>query len=196
MRLWSCGVVIAALTATVFLEVGPAFAGAPEVLFDGKTMGSWDVVKCEAVVHDGAILLKSGNGLVQTKRQYTDFVLECEWKALKDKGWDSGIYFRYDRVPDGQPWPNQYQVNLRVGMEGDLVGFQKGRNPIPTKPREWNQFKLTVKGSTAALQVNGKDAWKVDGIEQPTGFVALQAEVPGGGQFLFRKIRVTELSSD
>jgi hypothetical protein len=81
-------------------------------------------------------------------------------------------------------------------MEGDLGGFKDGRNTIATKPRDWNRFELTVKGTTAALKVNGKDAWKVDGIEDPSGFIALQAEVPGGGQFLFRNIRITELGND
>jgi len=52
---------------------------------------------------------------------------------------------------------------------------------------------LTVKGATAALKVNGKPAWQTDGIETRRGYIALQAEVPGGGQFLFRNIRITEL---
>ena len=138
MRFWSVEVVVAAVVFAGLLGTAPA--ANPVVLFDGKSLDHWDVIKCEAVIQDDAILLKSGNGLVQTKRQYTDYVLEYEWKALKDKGWDSGVYFRYDNVPQGRPWPNRYQVNLRVGMEGDLVGFKDGRNTIPTNPPQWNRF--------------------------------------------------------
>jgi hypothetical protein len=47
-------------------------------LFDGQTLKGWKVTGCEAVVQDGAILLKSGNGLVRTERTYRDFVLEIE----------------------------------------------------------------------------------------------------------------------
>ena len=78
-------------------------------------------------------------------------------------------------------------------MEGDLGGFKDGVNKIEMKARDWNCFQLTVKGTTVSLKVNGKDSWRVDGIEQPSGFIALQSEVPGGGQFLFRNIRITEL---
>jgi hypothetical protein len=78
-------------------------------------------------------------------------------------------------------------------MEGDLVGFEKAVNRVPVQPRRWNRFELTVKGSTAALKVNEKPAWRADGIEIRRGYIALQAEVPGGGQFLFRNIRLTEL---
>jgi hypothetical protein len=168
-------------------------ADEPVSLFDGKTLKGWDVLTCEAVVQDKAILLKGGNGLVQTKKQYGDYVFECQWKALKPDNWDSGIYFRYTEVPQGRPWPDRYQVNLRKGMECDLVGFPDGKNKVPVQPSEWNRIELTVKGSTASLKVNGKQACKVDGIKVAKGFIALQAEIPGGGQFLFRNVRITDL---
>jgi hypothetical protein len=172
-----------------------AVAAEPAGLFDGRTLDGWDVIACEAVVQDGAILLKSGNGLVQTKKKYRDFVLEYEWKALKDDRWDSGVYFRYDVVPAGRPWPRRYQVNLRKGMEGDLDGFPAGKNAVATKAGDWNRFELTVRGATAALKVNDQSAWQVDGLEVRDSHLALQAEVPGGGQFLFRNIRLTELDA-
>lgn len=197
MSFSSVNAVVASIVIVGLFAAGSACAGEPVVLFDGKNLDNWDVINCEAVVQDGAILLKSGNGLVQTKKRYADYIFEYEWKALKAEGWDSGVYFRYGEVPEGRPWPRRYQVNLRVGMEGDLGGFKDdGRNAIATKPRDWNRFELTVKGTTTALKVNGKEAWKVDGIEDPNGFIALQAEVPGGGQFLFRNIRITELGND
>jgi hypothetical protein len=173
----------------------PLGAAEPVSLFDGKSLDSWDVLNCEAIVQDGTILLKSGNGLLQSKKQYRDFVFDVEWKALKDDNWDSGFYFRYAEVPEGRPWPRRYQVNLRKGMEGNLDGFSGGKNPVATKPGEWNRFELTVQDTKASLKVNGQPAWEVDGLEQPSGFIALQSEVLGGGQFLFRNIRVTELAA-
>jgi hypothetical protein len=186
---------VAAVSLLIFLLLAKGLSAAePVVLFDGENLDQWDIINCEAVVQDGAILIKSGNGLVQAKNRYTDFILEYEWKALKPERWDSGVYFRYEEVPEGRPWPGKYQVNLRFGMEGDLVGFKDGMNPVELNPAEWNRFVLTVKGTKASLQVNGKDAWSVDGVKVANGHVAIQSEVPGGGQFLFRNIRVTDLT--
>jgi hypothetical protein len=182
-------VAIAAASSFAVLQ-----AGEPVTLFDGKTLKNFDVLNCEVEVKDGAILLKAGNGLVQLKKQYTDFVLDYEWKALHPEMWDSGVYFRYAEVPKGRPWPKRYQVNLRKGMEGELGGFRETKGKVATKLGDWNRFELTVKGGTASLKSNGKQSWKVDGIEDPKGYIAIQAEVPGGGQFLFRNIRITDLS--
>lgn len=192
-RIMTCS--LFALILAVAPHPGLLCAGERVTLFDGKTLEGWDVLGCEAVVQDGAILLKAGNGLVQTKKRYGDFVLEYEWKALKSTAWDSGVYFRYESVPQGSPWPPRYQVNLRQGGEGDLVDFPQGKNSIPIKAGDWNSFELTVKGRTASLKVNGQQAWHVDGIDVCRGYIALQAEIPGGGQCLFRNIRLAELDA-
>ncbi len=162
-------------------------------LFDGKTLAGWTVAGCQATVQDGAILLESGNGVLQSNQAYRDFVLEVEWKALKPDAWDSGIFFRAGDPPAGRPWPKDYQVNLRKGMEGNVGNLKDAHSEGLTRPGEWNHFKLTVVGTTAALQINGQPAWKADGLELRSGPLALQAEVPNGGQFLFRKIRIQEL---
>ena len=163
-------------------------------LFDGKTMDGWTVITCEAIVDNGDILLKEGNGLVQTKQQYSNFILEFECIALRDDNWDSGVYFRYNVVPENRPWPNRYQVNLRKGMEGNVSALEEAQSEGLIKPGQWNQFKLTVQGTKASLEMNGSPAWKADGLgELSKGFIALQAEVPGGGQYRFRNIYLTEL---
>mgnify|MGYP001596903376 FL=1 len=173
------------------------FASAQEKrvsLFNGKDLKGWSILKCEAEVKDGKMFIKSGNGLVQTAKKYQNFVLEYEWKALGEDKWDSGVYFRYTSVPKGRPWPKRYQANLLKGKEGDVGGIKGASSKGLLKDREWNQFKLTVNGSKISLQINGKDAWKGDGLEDlEAGFIAVQAEVPGGGQHYFRNIFITEL---
>jgi len=174
-----------------------AVAGAkgPRVaLFDGKTLNGWTVLKCEATVDNGEILIAKGNGLVQTEKKYGDFILEFEWKPLRDQKWDSGIYFRYDTVPQGRPWPARYQANLMQGQEGNISDLPAAHSTGLIKPGDWNRFKLTVRGTKAALAINGAPAWEADGLAGPTvGYIALQAEVPGGGQHRFRNIYLTEL---
>jgi hypothetical protein len=171
-----------------------ALAGERVALFDGKTFTGWTVLTCEAVVDDGNIFLKAGNGLVQTERKYGDFILELEFKALKAEKFDSGIYFRYDSIPPKRPWPARYQVNLKQGDMTNVAGLKGAKSEDLTKHGEWNRLKLTVRGTQAELEVNGKPAWKGEGLEGPKeGFISLQAEVPAGGQYRFRNIFITEL---
>jgi len=113
---------------------------------------------------------------------------------LKDDKWDSGVYFRYDPVPEGKPWPPRYQANLRKGDEGNVDGLQGAKSQGLFKNGEWNSFKLTVCGTKAELEINGKPAWKADGLKGPKeSYISLQSEVPGGGQNRFRNIYITEL---
>ena len=165
-------------------------------LFNGKNLDGWTVLKCEAEVKDGNMFIKSGNGLVQSEKKYQNFVLEYEWKALGEDKWDSGIYFRYNEVPKGRPWPKRYQANLLKGKEGDVGGIKGASSKGLLKDREWNKFKLTVKGTKISLMINEKAAWRGKGLEDlEAGFIAVQAEVPGGGQHLFRNIFITELKA-
>ena len=165
-------------------------------LFNGKNLDGWTVLKCEAEVKDGNMFIKSGNGLVQSEKKYQNFVLEYEWKALGEDKWDSGIYFRYNEVPKGRPWPKRYQANLLKGKEGDVGGIKGASSKGLLKDREWNKFKLTVKGTKISLMINEKEAWRGKGLEDlEAGFIAVQAEVPGGGQHLFRNIFITELGA-
>lgn len=188
---------LASLLLSAIAALAPLASAAPAArtsVFDGKTLAGWTVLKCEAVVQEGQILIQAGNGLVQTQKKYGDFILELEWKCLKAEKWDSGIYFRYDTIPANRPWPQKYQVNLRQSDEGNVGGLKGAQSKGLFKDREWNKLKLTVRGTKASLEVNGKPAWEADGLEGPAeGYIALQAEVPAGGQHLFRNLFLTEL---
>jgi hypothetical protein len=162
-------------------------------LFDGKTLDGWKVEQCEAEVQDGCLLLKGGNGWVRRDKVYGDFILELEWKALKKDKYDSGVYIRALPPAGKATWPKRNQVNLRQDLMGNIQEI-KGTPARPdlVKPGEWNRFRLVVVGSTAELLINGKQAWKIDNLTPATGLIGLQCEVPGGGQFLFRNIRISE----
>ena len=170
--------------------------GAKVKLFDGETMHGWHVSKCEAEVLDGAILLKSGNGFVRTDAQYRNFILELEWKPLQEVKFDSGIYIRAKLPTEEQMWPQKYQVNLLEGNAGNLIGFPQAVSKGLTKKNDWNQMRLKVAGSVAEMEINGQAAWKVDNVPDELGYIGFQAEVPNGGQFLFRNIAITELDHE
>ncbi len=182
-----------ALVATSCSDSQKSPAAKRVMLFDGKTLAGWSVVGCKAVVDNGDILIQEGNGLIQTGKQYANVVLEYEWKALSPDKWDSGLYFRYTTVPANRPWPDRYQVNLRQGDEGNVGDLPGAKTKDMTKHGDWNRFKLTVQGAKASLEINGQPAWSAEGLTVDKGFIALQAEVPGGGQFRFRNIFITEM---
>lgn len=186
-------VIAACAAAVLFAHVALAADPKPVCLFDGKTLAGWKVIGCEAKVQDGVILLEAGNGVVRTEKKYRDYVLELDWKALKSEKWDSGIYFRCDDPPAKRPWPKEYQANLRQGQEGNVPGLKGAESKGLVRDGQWNHFRLTVIGTKAKMEINGQPAWEADGIAQPEGYIALQAEIPGGGQFLFRNIAVTEM---
>ncbi len=164
-------------------------------LFNGKNLDGWHVTGCEVEIDGGALRLESGDGFVRTDHRYGDFVLDLEWRALTKEKYDSGIYIRCELPQGERPWPRQYQVNLLEGKEGVINGLE-GSQPRTDliKPGDWNRFRITAIGETVSLEINGQAAWKGSGLKAPSGFIGFQSEVPGGGRFEFRNIRVTELT--
>ncbi len=162
-------------------------------LFDGKTLDGWKVESCQVEVQDGCMFLKGGNGWLWVEKTYRDFVLELDWKALKKEHYDSGVFIRAVPPPGNGPWPERNQVNLRQDLMGNI---QEYKGAVPrldlVKPGQWNHFRLVVVGKTAELLINGQRAWKIDGFQPASGLVGLQCEVPAGGQFLIRNIRICE----
>jgi hypothetical protein len=167
-------------------------SGYRKSVFNGENLQGWHVTGCQTQVEDGKLVIVGGDGFVRTDHMYGDFVLELSWLPRRDENWDSGIYIRCD-LPEDRPWPKRYQINLLQGDEGNLIGFPKGRSKGLVKAGAWNRMKLTVRGETASMEINGQPAWSVAGIEQPQGYIGIQCEVPGGGQFELKDIYVTEL---
>jgi hypothetical protein len=164
-------------------------------LFDGRTLNGWTAENgCEVVVEEGNLLLKAGDGWLRSDHLYADFKLHLEWKALQAQNYDAGVYIRTANA--GQPFPKpSYQINLLQGKEGNLGTLPGAASTGLVKPGEWNSFDITVVGETVALEINGKAAYQVGGLTAPAGHVGLQVEVPKGGQFLIRNVRMTELGS-
>jgi hypothetical protein len=190
----------ALFAATLFLPSILLAQDSPRVdekfvsLFDGKTLDGWRVENCVVEVKDGCLFLKGGNGWVRAEKSYGDFVLELDWKALKKEHYDSGVFIRaVSPLPGTSPWPERNQVNLRQDIVGNIEQYKKavGRTDL-VKPGQWNRFRLVVGGKTAELLINGKQAWKIDNLTPSSGLIGLQCEVPGGGQFLFRNLRISE----
>jgi hypothetical protein len=164
-------------------------------LFNGKDLAGWDVTNCKVAAENGALVLKEGNGFVRTNLKYGDFVLELDWRALQASKYDSGIYVRslFPSAQRNRNWPDRYQLNLKEGEEGNLVGVASAVSKGLIKAGDWNHFKITAIGPQLSLEINGKPAWTYDGLKESTGYIGLQSETPLGGQFEFKNVRLTEL---
>jgi hypothetical protein len=181
------------LAAGLMLRTGAAEpAGEWISLFNGKDLTGWvKMHEVQAEVRDGLLHIGKGMGWLRTEREFSDFVLEFEWRALEDK-YDSGLFFRAGL--EGKPWPDKsYQVNLRYDMLGGLV---KGFTPVvpaetPKMPlNQWVKFRLEARGNRVSLDVNGERAWETDKVEPGRGYLGIQIE---DRAFDFRNLRVKDL---
>jgi hypothetical protein len=164
-------------------------------LFNGKDLTGWVVMNDAAfTVTNGVIHLDKSTGWLRTEKEYTDFVLEAEWRAL-ETGYDSGLYIRAGLV--GNPYPaNAWQVNLKETALGQLLRGKTEAAPS-TPPsfsiREWVTFRVEVRGKKLTLDVNGDRAWEFSGLDTDRGYIGIQAE---GKTMDFRNVRVREIGSD
>lgn len=172
---------------------GEEAAGVTRSLFDGVSLLGWSIENdCDVDVVDGCLRLKAGDGWLRSHHSYRDFDLHVEWKALQSANYDAGIYIRSAR--EGKPFPKPaYQVNLLQGKEGNIGNLPGAESVGLIKAGDWNVFDLHVVGDKVSLKINGQPAYSVGGLQQLDGYIGFQVEVPKGGQFLLRNIRLTEL---
>lgn len=186
--------VLPALFLALLALLQPIRAAEPvwQTLFNGKDLTGWTPVNDVTFqVVDGNLRLVKGMGWLRTEKEFKDFVLEFEWRALEEK-YDSGMYFRAGLT--GKPWPDGgWQVNLRHDAIGGLVKGYSSIVPSETdrKPvNQWVKFRLEVKGRKTTLTVDGEKAWETEKVDAEKGFIGIQAE---NKAFDFRNIRIQEL---
>ena len=161
-------------------------------LFNGKDLTGWVPVNDVTFqVVDSNLRLVKGMGWLRTEKEYKDFVLECDWRALVTN-YDSGFFVRCG-LP-GKPWPDGgWQVNLRYNQLGGLVKGYQNVVPSETEPmpvNKWVKFRIEVRGKKITLLVNGERAWQSEVLDRETGYIGIQAEDKA---FDFRNIRIQEL---
>ena len=194
MKKNNCGVV-ALVALTLLLQpalVTRAEEGKWETLFNGKDLTGWlPVHDVSFVVTNSNLRLITGMGWLRTEKQYKDFILEFEWRAL-EPSYDSGIFIRAGL--EGKPWPKDgWQLNLAGAALGGLVKGNKTIVPAET-PRaplnKWVKMRIEMRGKKISLDVDGGRAWDYEGLDAEQGFLGIQAE---NKSFDFRNIRVQEL---
>jgi hypothetical protein len=189
----AAGAIAALLLSSLAVAAAAESAGYKSSLFNGRDLDGWQVAGCKPTVEAGLLVLGGPDGWLRTNEKHGDFVLELDWRARKASEYDSGIYIRAAEPAEGKPFPDRYQINLKQGGEGNLLGLKGATSSGLIKPGEWNHFKITVVGDRAELEINGQPAWKAEGLTAADGYIGLQSEVPLGGAFEFRNIELTDL---
>jgi len=161
-------------------------------LFNGKDLSGWvPVHDVTAEVTEGNLRIVKGMGWLRSEKEYGDFILEADWKALVEK-YDSGFFIRC--VKEGKPWPTDgWQINLRYDRLGGLVRGYANVVPSETEKmpvNQWVKFRMEVRGKKCTLYVNGEKAWEFDKLDRERGYLGIQIE---DRAFDFRNIRIQEL---
>jgi len=196
-RLHLLAVILLGLLALAQPSLGADLKGGGrwESLFNGKDLGGWVVMNNGAfTVTNGLLHTEKGMGWLRTEKEYTDFVLEAEWRAL-EANYKSGFFIRAGR--EGKPFPaNVWQVNLKDNALGSLM---KGNNTVLRSEtsrfsiNKWVKFRIEVRGKKLMLDVNDDRAWEFNGLDAARGYIGIQAE---GKAFEFRNMRIQKLGTD
>jgi hypothetical protein len=163
-------------------------------------------------ISDGIIICKGKpNGYIITEKEYGDYVLTLEWRWAKgSKGGNSGVLCHVSGAD--KVWPKSWEAQLMAGKAGEIWlvdGFKldvdkERQNPKQarnfyriTKDKkvekdigEWNTYKITCKGDTVKLEVNGELVNEGKAAEATKGKILLQSE---GAEVHFRNISLTPI---
>jgi hypothetical protein len=210
------------LVAACLLLLLPARARAAEdgfvPLFNGKDLRGWVAVNGAPGTWSvrGGMVVTTGLplGFLRTRKQYENFVLELEWRHVKEKG-NSGLFVWADALPaPGSPFPRAMEVQVLDGLNtrdytshGDLFSIQ-GATCVPDRPHpagwmrclpserrckpagQWNHYRVECKDGAIKLAVNGKVVSGLGRCRPRKGYLCLEAE---GSECHFRNLRIKEL---
>lgn len=146
-------------------RITPAPASVP--LFDGQTLNGWVTAKGEPVtegweVVDGILHLEKRSSSLYSEREYTNFVLDFEWKITD--GGNGGLKYRvrsYGKALLGIEYQMLDDLKLKyksdgVGSTGSLYALYGPRADKPLKPvGEFNHSRIVVYGNRLEHWLNG-----------------------------------------
>ncbi len=164
---------------------------------------------------DDVLVIKSGpKGYLRTEQDFTNFVLELEWRRLEGKKpGRGGVLIRMtgkDKI-----WPKSLEAQLNSGAAGDFWGldgyaftgpaqrfkrlqhdqFGTLRNLQKTQDAEkplgqWNRYEIVADGETVTVKINGRMVNRATGCDVVAGKICLTAE---GDEIHFRNVQLTPL---
>jgi len=148
-----------------------------ETLFNGEDLTGWLTGPDNAfTVEDGVLTVLRTNpdgeehnfDYLWTEDRYDDFVLALEFKVTE--GTNSGVFFRTDDLKDPVFTGLEVQVSnsygrpdvSRTGTAGAVYDLQAPTRNAIKPPGEWNQYRLTCRGSLVKVELNGEPVVDID----------------------------------
>lgn len=184
-----------------------------ESLFNGKNLKGWEKLNGTAdyKVEDGVItgISKMGtpNTFMATKKMYTDFILEFDFKV--SDGLNSGVQFRSNSLkeynngrvhgyqfeidPSSRAWTGGIYDEARRGWLYALTEYPSAQKAF--KNGEWNKARIEAIGHSIRTWVNGIPCSNILNDVTAKGFIALQVHAIGnkeqeGKTISWRNIRI------
>jgi len=142
-----------------------------QLLFDGKTTNGWGCTEENSkgwVIQNGAIYYNhEGGGYFYTKNRFGDF--EAKIDFMVDRGTNSGIFFRWDKL--GDPVQTGFEMQVLDSAVANKPGkhdcgavydvLEPSENPM--KPAlEWNTVSIMCRGPYVTITMNDKRIIRMD----------------------------------
>jgi hypothetical protein len=225
--LWLLVAVGLAVPSPLFSAEEKSSDAAWRPLFDGKTLDGWVQRGGDAKyrVEEGQIVgtcvPSTPNSFLCTRHDFTNFVLEVEFKV--ETGLNSGVQIRshyYDEAtefewkgkrtkvparrvhglqveidPSARAWSGGVYEEGARGWLNDLKNNEAARKAF--KPGEWNRYHIECRGDSIKTWINDVPAADLKDDRVTSGFIALQVHGVGKSEKVlevrFRNIRLKEL---
>lgn len=146
-------------------------------------------------------ILKVGSstaGYIRTKKSYSNYTLELEWRWNKKVG-NSGVLVHIQSKDS--IWPVCFQIQQKANAAGDIICMNglnanecvdKVKFTIPKmtdsnekQTGEWNSMKVISKNGTLTVYINGTLQNKATGLTAKKGYIGFQGE---GTEMEFRNL--------
>lgn len=182
----------------------------PTSLFNGKDLTGWKGVGY--TVKDGVISCTPKGKNLMTEKEYTNYILEFEFKL--PPGGNNGLGIHY--TGKGNPASNGMEIQILddthpnyselkpYQLHGGLYFLQAAKRGHLKPVGEWNKEKVTVNGSQVTVELNGtvinegnldelaKANPKHQGVKRRSGYITFCGH---GDAVQFKNIQLTELPS-
>jgi len=169
----------------------------------GKDLSGWKVPSGNDKagwysVKDGVLQLRSGpkkkGSVLWTEKDYTDFVVECEFR-FGEGTIDSGIHVRNK---------DQIQIGISGSLKRDMTAspYIPGKGyPVEAKnvknllkAKDWNHLRIEAKGKTYTTWLQGEKVMTyTSGSAIPKGPIGIQLHGNRNMTIDFRNIKLKEL---
>lgn len=154
-------------------------------------------------------------GYLRTNQDFTDFVLQLDWRWPNDQPGKGGILIR--TTGNDKIWPKSLEAQINAGDAGDfwgLGGYRLAGPPERMKTLEseqfgtlvnlkktqavehtagqWNHYEIIARGGEVTLKINGKEVNRTTSCDVIPGKICLTSE---GSEIHFRNVKIQNTST-